>query len=84
MITDKRIGVLAGGTSAEREVSLKSGNAIYKALLNLGYDAVFIDVSDNICEDLKKENIEIAFMALHGGHGENGAVQGLLEVMGIP
>lgn len=84
MITDKRIGVLAGGTSAEREVSLKSGNAIYKALLNLGYDAVFIDVSDNLCEDLKKENIEIIFMALHGGHGENGAVQGLLEVMGIP
>ncbi|WP_333653432.1 D-alanine--D-alanine ligase [Dissulfurispira sp.] len=84
MITDKRIGVLAGGTSAEREVSLKSGNAIYKALLNLGYDAVFIDVSDNICEDLKRENIEIAFLALHGGHGENGAIQGLLEVMGIP
>jgi D-alanine-D-alanine ligase len=84
MITDKRIGVLAGGTSAEREVSLKSGNAIYKTLLNLGYDAVFIDVSDNICEDLKKENIEIAFLALHGGHGENGAIQGLLEVMGIP
>lgn len=84
MITDKRIGVLAGGTSAEREVSLKSGNAIYNALLNLGYDAVFIDVSDNICEDLKKENIEIAFLALHGGHGENGAIQGLLEVMGIP
>ena len=84
MITDKRIGVLAGGTSAEREISLKSGNAIYKALLNLGYDAVFIDVSDNICEDLKRENIEIAFLALHGGHGENGAIQGLLEVMGIP
>ncbi|MEW6739640.1 MAG: D-alanine--D-alanine ligase [Nitrospirota bacterium] len=84
MITDKRIGVLAGGTSAEREVSLKSGNAIYKALLNLGYDAVFIDVSDNICEDLKKESIEIAFLVLHGGHGENGAIQGLLEVMGIP
>lgn len=84
MITDKRIGVLAGGTSAEREISLKSGNAIYKTLLNLGYDAVFIDVSDNFCEDLKRENIEIAFLALHGGHGENGAIQGLLEVMGIP
>ncbi len=84
MITDKRIGVLAGGTSAEREISLKSGNAIYKTLLNLGYDAVFIDVSDNICEDLKKGNIEIAFLALHGGHGENGAIQGLLDVMGIP
>lgn len=83
MITDKRIGVLAGGISAEREVSLKSGSAIYKTLLNLGYNAVFIDASDNLCEDLKRENIEIAFLALHGGHGENGAIQGLLEVMGI-
>lgn len=84
MITDKRIGVLAGGTSAEREISLKSGNAIYKTLLNLGYDVVFIDVMNNLCEDLKREKIDIAFIALHGGHGENGAVQGLLEVMGIP
>lgn len=84
MITDKRIGVLAGGTSAERDVSLKSGDAIYKALLNRGYDAVFIDAADDLCESLKKNNVEIAFIALHGGHGENGAIQGLLEVMGIP
>lgn len=84
MLTDRRIGVLAGGTSAERDISLKSGNAIYNALLGLGYDAVFIDANDNLCEDLKREKIDIAFMALHGGHGENGAVQGLLEVMGIP
>ncbi|HCL81447.1 MAG TPA: D-alanine--D-alanine ligase, partial [Nitrospiraceae bacterium] len=83
MITGKRIGVLAGGTSAEREVSLKSGGAIHKALLGLGYDAVFIDASENLCEDLKKEKVGIAFIALHGGHGENGAIQGLLEVMGI-
>lgn len=84
MITDRRIGVLAGGTSAEREVSLKSGNAIYKALLNRGYNAVFIDAADNLCESLKKSSVEIVFIALHGGHGENGAVQGLLEVMDIP
>lgn len=84
MITNKRIGVLAGGISAEREVSLRSGNAIYKTLLNLGYDAVFIDVLDNVCENLKKEGIELAFLALHGGYGENGSIQGLLEVMGIP
>lgn len=83
MITDRRIGVLAGGTSAEREVSLKSGNAIYKALLNRGYNAVFIDAADNLCESLKKSSVEIVFIALHGGHGENGAVQGLLEVMDI-
>lgn len=84
MITDKRIGVLAGGTSAEREVSLKSGNAVYKALSGLGYDAVFIDVSDSVCEKIRQEGVEIAFIVLHGGHGENGAIQGLLEVMGIP
>ncbi|TAN43252.1 MAG: D-alanine--D-alanine ligase [Nitrospirae bacterium] len=84
MVTAKKIGVLAGGTSAEREVSLKSGNAILKALQELGYDAVFIDASENLCEALRTNGIEMAFLALHGGHGENGAVQGLLEVTGIP
>ncbi len=84
MITEKRIGVLAGGTSAEREVSLKSGNAVYKALIDLGYDAVFIDVSDNVCQAIREKGVEIAFVVLHGGHGENGAIQGMLEVMGVP
>lgn len=84
MVTERKIGVLAGGTSAEREVSLKSGNAILKALRDSGYNAVFIDASGNLCEALKTNEIEIAFLALHGGHGENGAVQGLLEVSGIP
>lgn len=84
MITNRRIGVLAGGISAEREVSLKSGNAVYKALLGLGYNAVLIDTAENLYESLKTKGIEIAFIALHGGYGENGAVQGFLEVMGIP
>ncbi len=88
MITKKRIGgvigVLAGGMSAEREVSLKSGNAVYKALQAMGYNAVFIDASDNICESLKREGVGLVFIALHGGHGENGAIQGLLDVVGIP
>ena len=84
MITEKRIGVLAGGVSAEREVSLRSGNAIYKALDDLGYNAVLIDPSEDLCASLKAEGIEIVFIALHGGYGENGAVQGLLEVLGIP
>ncbi len=84
MITKKRIGVLAGGTSAEREVSLKSGNAVYKTLIGLGYDTVFIDVSDNVCQAVREEGVEIAFVLLHGGHGENGAIQGMLEVMGVP
>lgn len=84
MITEKRIGVLAGGTSAEREVSLKSGSAVCKALMDLGYDAVFIDVSDTVCHTIREKGVDIAFIALHGGHGENGAIQGMLEVMGIP
>ena len=84
MITDKKIGVLMGGRSAEREVSLRSGNAVYTALKGLGYDAVAIDTDSEICEVLRREKIKIAFIALHGGAGENGAVQGMLEVLGIP
>ncbi len=84
MLTDKRIGVLMGGTSAEREVSLRSGSAVFNAVRKLGYNAVAIDVASNACELLKAERIEIAFIVLHGGWGEDGSVQGLLEVMGIP
>lgn len=84
MLTNKRIGVLMGGTSAEREVSLRSGAAIYNALKGLGYNAVDIDVGHNVCEILNRERIEVAFLALHGGYGENGSIQGMLEVLGIP
>ena len=84
MLTDKRVGVLMGGTSAEREISLKSGAAIYSALKGLGYNAVDIDAGPDVCIALSREKIEIAFLALHGGHGENGSVQGMLEVLGIP
>ncbi len=84
LITEKRIGVIAGGVSAEREVSLKSGNAVFSALKGRGYDAVFIDATEGICETLGREGIELAFLALHGGWGEDGSVQGMLEVMGVP
>lgn len=83
-ITDKRIGILMGGTSAEREVSLKSGKAILNVLEKAGYDVRPIDAGKDLPVVLTKEHIEVAFLALHGGLGENGAVQGLLEVMGIP
>jgi len=83
-LTDKRIGVLMGGQSAEREVSLRSGKAIYNALKGLGYDVVAIDVGQDFLNVLKRVKIEIAFIALHGGYGENGSIQGLLEVLGIP
>jgi len=84
MITEKRIGVLAGGISAEREVSLRSGKAVFNALQSKGYNVVFLDVQSNLCGLIEKEKIEVAFLVLHGGWGENGAIQGLLEVMNIP
>jgi len=83
-LLEKKIGVLMGGSSAEREVSLKSGTAVYNSLRSLKFNAVAIDAGEDLCTVLKRRKIEIAFIALHGGHGENGAVQGMLEIMGIP
>jgi D-alanine-D-alanine ligase len=83
LLTDKKIGVLMGGASAEREVSLRSGNAIYKALQGIGYNVVAIDAGPDICNVLNREKVELAFLALHGGGGENGSIQGMLEVLGI-
>lgn len=80
----KKIGVLLGGLSAEREVSLKSGAAVHKALLARGYNAVAIDVGRDLAARLAEEKIEVAFVCLHGRYGEDGAVQGLLELAGIP
>jgi len=83
-LKQKKIGVLMGGLSAEREVSLKSGAAVHTALLARGYDAVAIDVGRDAAQVLARESVEVAFICLHGRLGEDGAVQGLLEVMGIP
>ena len=80
----KRIGVLMGGTSAEREISLKTGEAVLASLKRLGYIAVAIDVNDGVAETLKREKIDLAFIALHGPKGEDGAIQGLLEILRIP
>ena len=80
----KRIGVLMGGLSAEREVSLSSGAAVLAALGSQGYDAVGIDVGRDLPARLVAEGIEIAFIALHGRFGEDGSVQGVLEMMAIP
>lgn len=73
-----------GGLSAERDVSLKSGAAVLQALLNQGYMAIGVDVSHDIAAVLKHEQVETAFIALHGRYGEDGCVQGLLELMRIP
>jgi D-alanine-D-alanine ligase len=80
----KRIGVLMGGLSSEREVSLMSGKAILAALLELGYEALPIEGDDHLAHRLQEERIEVAFIGLHGPLGEDGSVQGLLEIMRIP
>jgi D-alanine-D-alanine ligase len=80
----KRIGVLLGGRSSERAISLRSGNAVLQSLKRGGYNAIAVDASKNLLDTLKKEKIQVAFIALHGRWGEDGTVQGLLEMMGIP
>lgn len=80
----KKIGVLMGGLSPEREISLKTGKAILKGLLEKGYQAVGIDVDRTISSRLVEEKIKVAFIGLHGSWGEDGTIQGLLEIMGIP
>ena len=80
----KRVGVLMGGMSAEREVSLASGKAILEALLARGYDACSVEADERLARRLVDQKIEVAFIGLHGRLGEDGAVQGLLEIMRIP
>ncbi len=73
-----------GGRSAEREVSLRTGQAVQRALLRRGYDAVAIDVGPSLHQDLIENKIELAFLALHGPGGEDGTIQGFLETVGLP
>jgi len=81
---NKRIGVLMGGISREREVSLKTGSAMLKALQEGGYQARGIEVAADICTRLLEARIEVAVIALHGRGGEDGTIQGLLELLRIP
>jgi len=83
-IKKKKIGVLFGGISAERDISLKTGHAVLKALNLLGYSAVGIDVGLDLPTQIKDAAIELAFICLHGRFGEDGRVQGLLEMLQIP
>ena len=79
-----RVGVLYGGMSSERGVSIKSGKAVLAALLSRGWSAVGIDVGPDLPERLRAEGVEVAWIALHGQFGEDGCVQGLLELMRVP
>ncbi len=79
-----KVAVLLGGRSAEREVSLKSGGMVLKALRSRGVDAHAFDPAQRSLEDLVKEKYARAFIALHGRFGEDGTVQGILEWLSIP
>ncbi|MDP3804573.1 MAG: D-alanine--D-alanine ligase [Candidatus Omnitrophota bacterium] len=83
-IRGKRVGVLAGGPSNEREISLKSGRAVYSALIQGGVDTIFLDVYEDVHDIIKNNSIDIVFIALHGRFGEDGTVQKILEDRGIP
>lgn len=80
----KRIGVLMGGLSAEREISLVSGQAVVEALRSQGHDVVPLPVGRDIAKVLERNRVDVVFNALHGRWGEDGCVQGMLEVLGIP
>lgn len=80
-----KIGVLYGGMSNERDVSLRSGKKIYESLIKQGFkNTILIDVDENVTKKLKEEKIEYAYNALHGKYGEDGCIQGLLEILKIP
>jgi D-alanine-D-alanine ligase len=83
-LANKRVGILSGGLSVEREVSLRSGAAISEALRSLGYRVVEVDVQRDVALRLLDMSIDVAFVALHGRYGEDGCIQGLLESMHIP
>lgn len=79
-----RVAVLYGGTSPERQVSLKSGKMVFDALKQRGIETVLIDAGHDLVEQLMHARPGRVFLALHGGDGENGTVQGLLDMMHIP
>jgi D-alanine--D-alanine ligase len=86
----KKIAVLYGGDSAEREVSILSGRAVHRALVAKGHDAYLLDATDlllskgNLAQFLGPDRPDLAFLAVHGTHAEDGAIQGLLELLHIP
>jgi len=80
----KKIAVLYGGVSGEREVSLRSGKKVHESLVSQGLDAFLVDTKEDFIAVLRNKKPDIACIMLHGKFGEDGSVQGLLEMMGIP
>lgn len=83
-IKGKRVGVLLGGVSSEREISLKTGENVIAALQLRGYDTVAVPVTRDVMRQVAEAKIDVAFLALHGKYGEDGCVQGALELLGVP
>ena len=79
-----KVAVLMGGRSAEREISLLSGTGVLGALQSQGVDAHAFDPAERDLAELRREGFARCFVALHGRHGEDGTVQGALELLGIP
>lgn len=79
-----KVGVIYGGVSAEREVSLNSGAGVHAALLEKGVDAHLFDLGEHSLGELEAEKFDRAFIILHGRYGEDGCIQGVLEIMGVP
>ncbi|MGI8674396.1 MAG: D-alanine--D-alanine ligase, partial [Thermoleophilaceae bacterium] len=79
-----RVAVLKGGRSLERQVSLRSGARVEDALERLGHEVTAIDVGPDLIDRLEQAAPEVAFVALHGRDGEDGTVQELLEILGVP
>src|SRR3954452_22632087 len=85
-MSKRRVGVLMGGTSAEREISLRTGEGVAKALEEHGHRVARIVLGASQPADvaIRAAKIDVAFLALHGRLGEDGCIQGMLEMMGIP
>ncbi len=82
---NKKIAVLCGGVSGEREVSLRSGKKVYESLISQGLNAILLDTKEeDFLTVLKTEKVDLACIMLHGRFGEDGTIQGFLEILGIP
>ena len=82
--SEHRVGVLMGGLSPERDISIKSGKAVAQSLRSRGYTVIEIIVNRDIATVLEQTKIDVAWLALHGTYGEDGCIQGLLEILQIP
>lgn len=80
----RKVAVLFGGLSSEREISLRTGQAVLASLIRNGYSAIGIDADRDLAQKLVEVGAEVVFIALHGRHGEDGTVQGLLEILELP